>query len=252
MSDAHDGTDQKQRRVVYTGTSAPDDVPDALELIHAPMLASEAIEVDTDRLAELVDRPAGLVVYSRNAIRALDENGARDALAPLDHHDWWAVGDKTAALLAETFGVEARVPDQQNFDGLSDALEGADDLPERVISLSLEGKFRNLAPVVDPRGVEFHDIPVYRTVGVDYEPPYDEFRDADWLVFTSPRGVRHFFDLEDETPPPLSADVRIAAIGPKTAGALRDHGREPDFVPDEPSKAAIVEAIADRHSDTGT
>lgn len=243
MTDLMDGTDQTRTRVVYTGTSAPTNVPDALELIHTPMLAAEPAEVDTDRLADLADRSVALVVYSRNAVRALQRDGVHAALAPFDRHDWWAVGDKTAALLAETFGVEARVPDQQNFDGLSDALDRADDLPERVISLSLEGKFRHLAPVLEPRDIAFYDVPVYRTVGVDYEPPYDEFREADWLVFTSPRGVRHFFDLEDETPPPLADGLQFAAIGPKTAGTLRDHGRPPDFVPDSPSKSAIIEAI---------
>ncbi len=249
MSDRADspGRNAEPTRVVYTGTSAPDEVPAGLDLRHAPLLAAEPVEIDRERLRRLADRPVGLVVYSRNAVRALEQTGADRALAPLERHTWWAVGDKTASELAERLGVSARVPADQHFEGLCDALADAD-LPARLVSLSLEGKFRDLGPVLDPRGIDFHDLPVYRTVAVDYAPPYDEFREADWLIFTSSRGVRHFFALDDESAPPLPADVHIAAIGPKTAATLRDRGHDPDLVPDHPSKSAIVEAIAERTS----
>lgn len=68
-----------------------------------------------------------------------------------------------------------------------------------------------------------------------------------WVIFTSANAVDIFFDrlpghlLASFSPHP-SADahaVRVAAIGPKTAAALRSHGVEPAFVPAE----AVAEAI---------
>ena len=51
----------------------------------------------------------------------------------------------------------------------------------------------------------------------------------EWIVFTSVNGVDVVFNR-------LPADVHFphtAAIGPKTANALRCHGVEPDYVPEE-------------------
>lgn len=224
---------------VYTGTRAPSDLPDGLRVWHVPMIAARPVEFDEDQLAEWTAQPAGIVVYSRNAVRALEAADAEGVLGPLDDHTWWAVGEKTADRLREALGCEARVPADQNFEGLRRAFADAE-LPDRVIALSLEGKDRDLSPVLADRGIAFEDVPVYRTGPVDHAPPFERCRAADWLVFASPRAVRVFTDLvADHDPGPYAADTRIAAIGPKTAGELRDRGFAPDFVPDEPSLAAI-------------
>ncbi|MFB6373277.1 MAG: uroporphyrinogen-III synthase [Bradymonadaceae bacterium] len=230
--------------VVYTGTRVPTEVPDGLRVRHRPLIATRPVEIDADRLAVLTTEPAGIVVYSRNAVRALEAAGADRLLGPLAEHTWWAVGDKTAGLLAETFDIEVRVPDRQNFEGLRAGLAEAE-LPSRVVALSLEGKCRDLASVLVDRGITFEDVPVYRTGPVDYEPPFETFRAADWLMFASPRAVAVFADLVDTHPPgPHAGGTRIAAIGPTTADALRDRGFPPDLVPPEPGLAAMMEAIA--------
>ncbi|MBV8371119.1 MAG: uroporphyrinogen-III C-methyltransferase [Candidatus Eremiobacteraeota bacterium] len=58
-------------------------------------------------------------------------------------------------------------------------------------------------------------------------------RDYDWVVFTSRNGVDAFFDRLGELGRDARAfgDVRIAAIGPKTAEALAAHGLRADLLP---------------------
>jgi uroporphyrinogen III methyltransferase/synthase len=66
-----------------------------------------------------------------------------------------------------------------------------------------------------------------------------------WLLFTSVNGVKYFFRrLED-----LGLDVRelkdvkVGAIGPKTAEAVSKKGIRPDLVPDEYRAEAVLEAF---------
>jgi uroporphyrinogen III methyltransferase/synthase len=71
-----------------------------------------------------------------------------------------------------------------------------------------------------------------------------------WLVLTSRNGVDAFFgELRRQ-----GADarrlggVRVAAIGPATAACLREHGIEPDAMPDEYRAEAVAEVILARHA----
>jgi uroporphyrinogen III methyltransferase/synthase len=66
-----------------------------------------------------------------------------------------------------------------------------------------------------------------------------------WLLFTSVNGVKYFFDRLGD----LGLDVRelrdmkVGAIGPKTAEAIYKRGIRPDLVPDEYRAEAVVEAF---------
>jgi uroporphyrinogen-III synthase len=70
----------------------------------------------------------------------------------------------------------------------------------------------------------------------------------DWIVFTSVNGVeivwRRLEDLAIKDFPP---DMRIAAIGPKTAEALSKRGVIPAFVPTEYVAEAILPGLGDLH-----
>lgn len=239
MDDSHD-----RISVAYTGTRAPENPPERLRLLHRPLLEVEPIPVNVERLGFLTSSPAGIVLYSRNAIRSLRKSGSYRSLAPFDRHTWWTVGQKTARLLHREFGVRARFPDDQCFAGLKFELADAP-LPERVVAFSLEGKERDLAPVLDDRGIEFADIPVYRTEPVDYERPSEVAAEADWLVLTSSKGVRALFDREE--PSVVTAAIEgtaVATIGPKTAETARELGLEVNHVPDEPDCDALLEYLA--------
>lgn len=70
----------------------------------------------------------------------------------------------------------------------------------------------------------------------------------DWVVFTSVNGVEAVWEHLPPLPPlPMGRGlgVRVAAIGPKTADALRARGVNPDFVPDEYVAEAILPGLGD-------
>ncbi len=67
----------------------------------------------------------------------------------------------------------------------------------------------------------------------------------DWILFTSVNGVKFFFERLDA----LEEDVRelggvkIGAIGPKTALAVKNQGIRPDLVPSEYRAEAVIEGM---------
>lgn len=76
----------------------------------------------------------------------------------------------------------------------------------------------------------------------------------EWVVFTSVNAVEVVFSPPSVSPhflrkwgecPEGTRGVRVAAIGPKTAEALRKHGIEPYFVPEEYVAEAILPGLGD-------
>ena len=61
----------------------------------------------------------------------------------------------------------------------------------------------------------------------------DDVARYEWLILTSRNGVEILNDILLDRGQALDRldDVRLAAVGPKTAAALADTGRAPDFVP---------------------
>jgi uroporphyrinogen III methyltransferase / synthase len=64
------------------------------------------------------------------------------------------------------------------------------------------------------------------------------------ICFTSPNGVRIFFELLGSDSRSL-AGVRVAAIGPGTAAALEKHGIAADIVPERFVAEGLLEALED-------
>lgn len=64
----------------------------------------------------------------------------------------------------------------------------------------------------------------------------------DWVVFTSANAVEAVLN---HSVPSVFSVVKIAAIGPKTAEALRKRGVEPDFIPSEYIGEAILSGLGD-------
>jgi uroporphyrinogen III methyltransferase / synthase len=67
--------------------------------------------------------------------------------------------------------------------------------------------------------------------------------DYDWLLFTSVNGVKYFFDRLRGLGRDIRSlkDIRLGAIGPKTAEMLLEKGIRPDFLPDEYRAEAMVD-----------
>jgi len=107
-------------------------------------------------------------------------------------------------------------------------------------------------------GAEVVETPVIRVVPLD--PPFDvswlafppdDPIDYDLVCFTSPNGVRLFFErlAMNRLDARALLGTRVAAIGPATARALRAHGVLVDVLPDRAVGESLVEALGEWPSD---
>jgi uroporphyrinogen III methyltransferase / synthase len=107
----------------------------------------------------------------------------------------------------------------------------------RAQASALAGRLRAL-------GADVVEAPAIRIVPLPGGPP--DLDGTDLVCLTSPNGVRVLFDRLRSAG--LDARVlhgrTVAAIGPGTARALREHGIEPDVVPEQSVAESLVEALA--------
>ena len=89
------------------------------------------------------------------------------------------------------------------------------------------------------------EAPAIRIAPLDGPAP--SITDFDLVCLTSPNGVRLLFDRLERAGHDARAfaGVRVAAIGPGTAAALRDHGLIADVMPERFVAEGLVEALAD-------
>jgi uroporphyrinogen III methyltransferase/synthase len=108
-----------------------------------------------------------------------------------------------------------------------------------VRQLERLGAACSLLPVIEVRDPEDW-APVDRTLA--------ELRSYDWLVFTSVNGVHAFLKRLPQTGRDLRAlgNVRLAAIGPSTAAALREYHLEVDLMPPEFRSESLAAALKER------
>jgi uroporphyrinogen III methyltransferase/synthase len=114
---------------------------------------------------------------------------------------------------------------------------------------------RDQASVLSTRlralGAEAVELPTIRIAPPDDWEPLDRaiasLSDYDWIVFTSVNGVRFFWERLGHANLDARAlhGVRLAAIGPATAGELEARGISPDHVP----PTYVAEAIVDGRGD---
>lgn len=120
----------------------------------------------------------------------------------------------------------------------------------RMSSSALAGKLRSL-------GAQVIELPSISTRSISpnfaLQRAMKQFGDRageEWLLFTSPAGVRIFFEQLAELKMDMrhifgrSARVKIAAIGSATEKALRGYGLLADVVPDVYCAAGLGEAVA--------
>jgi uroporphyrinogen III methyltransferase / synthase len=93
-------------------------------------------------------------------------------------------------------------------------------------------------------GAEVLELPAIEISPIEFSLP--DLAAYEWLVFTSPNGVRAFFD-DGLAPAGLDARalarVRLAAIGPGTANALGRRGLRADLVPERFVAESLLEAF---------
>jgi uroporphyrinogen III methyltransferase/synthase len=110
----------------------------------------------------------------------------------------------------------------------------------RAQASGLAAKLRALgAGVVEAPAIRIEPLP-------GEAPDLDGF---DLVVFTSPNGVRLLFERLAARGAPRDARAlagkAVAAIGPGTTQALREHGIDPDVVPERSVAESLLEALRD-------
>ncbi|HVM24318.1 MAG TPA: uroporphyrinogen-III synthase [Candidatus Limnocylindrales bacterium] len=111
------------------------------------------------------------------------------------------------------------------------------------------GQAPELCARLRERGLQPIPVPTVAIDRISTAPVIDEMLErldgADWLVITSANGAEALADRLAATDRPLPASLRVAAVGPATAGALgRAHVRV-DHVPDEYLTVAIADGLGD-------
>lgn len=108
-----------------------------------------------------------------------------------------------------------------------------------------------LAAMLRSRGAEVVELPTIRIEPVKDNRPLQEAVDRladngyDWIVFTSPSGVRVFADeVLQEHDLRILAGCRIASIGRGTQKELRKYGLKADFVPSEYTGKVLGKELA--------
>lgn len=136
---------------------------------------------------------------------------------------------------------------------LSDRFDWFDDLPlkgKEVVVTRPADRSGTLTERLRQLGANVTDYPCIRTVPRDPSPELDQaiasLKRFSWLVFTSPVGPDIFFDRLSAAGKDARAlaGLKLAAIGPKTASALAQHGLKADFVPDTYDSAHLAQAMA--------
>lgn len=116
--------------------------------------------------------------------------------------------------------------------------------PRDLISV-MSGKLRK-------KGAEVLELPAIRTEAIeDNEALYEAFKNLnsyEWLVFTSPTGVKVFFEQMQKQAYDLRSlgSVKIAVIGEGTRRALRERCLLPDLIPEIYDGEHLAYALAER------
>lgn len=115
----------------------------------------------------------------------------------------------------------------------------------RIVVTRPAARSGKLAGLLRGQGAEVLEIPCIRTQAKEdtyqLSQTFAHIRDYRYLVFTSPAGVEHFFELlyRMEMDVRCIGAVKIAVIGPATGDALKQRGLCPQLMPQEYNGAAL-------------
>ena len=121
----------------------------------------------------------------------------------------------------------------------------------RIVVTRAQAQAGELVTQLRALGAEPLECPAIRIVPPASYAPLDaaiaDLAAYDWIVFTSVNGVTAFVErlAQAGLPPTALAALRLAAIGPATAEALRAQGLQPAFVPSAYVAEAIIAEIGD-------
>lgn len=235
-------------RILDTGTRPADARVDGVVIRHQPALVRQPLDFSAADLTELTETDCHVVFYSRFAVDCVAHR-----LSGFDDHRLWAVGPKTAALIAEKLDAHAEFPDEHHFSALRRRIADCGD-PRPIVAFGLRGQLRDLSEIADDWNTTFRSIDVYESKPApadEMQIAFDEFQ-PDWLTVTSSRGAEAIAEaLGNRRLAALHADgeLSFAAIGPSTAKTLDELGLSADVVPEHPDRNRLVKTIGALESD---
>lgn len=180
----------------------------------------------------------GLIFTSPRAVEAL---GEAMPWLPAENLLWhgksvFAVGPRTARELRR-IGFEPEGEESGSAEMLADYI-GTKTFAQPLLFLC-GNRRRDLIPArLEATGIPIEELVVYRSRPRS-RLDWPDGRQPDWAVFFSPSGV----EAVERSRAIQLQGVRIAAIGPTTADALRRRGLHVDAVAEEPSPGALALAI---------
>lgn len=184
------------------------------------------------------DQYAAVVATSPRAARALESAFDEMEVAPTQWENVpaYVVGPKTAKEFHD-LGFDVRGQNTGDAGTLASWIADTDSTG-RLLFLSGNRRRDTLPNRLDDRNVSFDEQVVYKTkIRSDVSLPSPE--GEPWLVFFSPSGVKAVRRSGVSVD-----DYRCAAIGPTTAGILREQSVHVAAVADTPSPEGVVSAIA--------
>ena len=188
-----------------------------------------------DQPAAVIER--GTLPGQRTVVATLATIAERAAAEEIRPPSITLVGD-VAALREEGIGWFEQRPLYGKTVAVTRAREQASGLAARLRALGAEVVETPVIKIV-PLAVQLDPF--------DFALPDDTLCAHDLICFTSPNGVRLYFerlaDIHRDARGLLGA--RIAAIGPATERALRAHGVLADVLPDRAVAESLVEALGD-------
>lgn len=189
-----------------------------------------------------------LLLTSRSGVDALFDRAGTDFVWP-GKPRWAAIGSGTAAALRERGIGDVWIPSRFLGEVLGREMPAA--RGERVLRVGAEEASEAPTAGLRARGVEVTEVIAYRTDAAPAASRAQLLRawadGVEGVIFTSASTVRGFLGLVNTTG--LRAEVgsvRLVAIGPITAAALRAEGLAPYAVASEHSVRGIVEVLAER------
>lgn len=160
-----------------------------------------------------------------------------------------AIGRKTAAVLHERAGVDARVPPDFRSESFLDLPEMAAEAVQgqRILLVSGEGGRRLLPETLTERGAAVTRLPVYARRLPDTDPtPVENDLAAgrlDAAVVTSPEGFTNLLAMLGTAAASALAAVPLVAISGVTAEAIRAHAFPDPTVAPEASDEGLLQAL---------
>jgi uroporphyrinogen III methyltransferase / synthase len=219
-----------------------------------PVTSTAALDQAIERLA--AGRFDWVVLTSVNGVAAVRVRSGALGHGPaaLGQTRVAAVGPATEAALRDWGVTPDLVPEVATADALGQAFptrSWAPSRPGRVLLARADLANPELAVTVRGKGWETAEVVAYHTVPVGTLDPSARRRldggEVDWVAFTASSTVQGFVRGYGGPPPP---DVRVAAIGPVTAGAARSAGIRVAATATEHTipglVAAIEQAVASR------